>query len=269
MFSILKNTLGKRKFENDPIMSAYERKKLHKTSRYTPVQTKIYEKDIWVNDACTLLSDIDSILKKEVYKFNATSSNPIIIDCGSNIGISIIYFKNLYPTSIIYGYEADPRLFGLLEKNIESFAFSDVILNQEAVWIDDNGVTFRQEGGHSGSVLKGEAESEMDVMVASIRLRDLLDDFDRIDLLKMDIEGAENKVLVDCERKVAKCDHIFVEYHSSDDEPQQLHNLLKMFHELGYRYHIQEAFTRKRPFVDRKCLVGMDLQLNLFFIKQK
>jgi FkbM family methyltransferase len=216
-----------------------------------------------------LLSDIESILETEIYKFISKSDKPIIIDCGANVGISTIYFKKLYPESVVYSIEADPKIFNLLEMNIKNFGFYDVILKNKAVWVDDKVVAFKQEGGHSGVVIEsiGAAKEGIGIPVKGMRLRDLLNQFDRIDLLKLDIEGAENLVLFDCGNVLAKCDHIFVEWHSNSQEPQQLHKILELLYGLGYRYHIKEAFTRKRPFVDTNCLVSMDIQLNLYFYK--
>ena len=83
----------------------------------------------------------------------------------------------------------------------------------------------------------------------------------------MDIEGAENDVIIDCGNDLKRCDYIFVEYHSQERSDQKLHDLLALLANLGFRYHIQDAFVRKRPFVDRNTMVGMDLQLNLYFYK--
>jgi FkbM family methyltransferase len=246
-----------------------EIKRLQRTPRYSPVQTRLFGVPIRSNDACTLLADIQGILNKGVYKFNAERKSPVIIDCGANIGISVVYFKRLYPQAKIVAFEPDPVLFTLLEHNIASFQFDKVDLIQKAVWIDGNGVNFRPEGGHSGAIVVNDiAKNDGNTITAgSIRLKDVLQSFSTIDLLKMDIEGAENEVLLDCTRVLDRCEHVFVEYHSRKNQPQKLHTILELFSESGYRYHVQEAFCRTQPFIDRTCLVGMDLQLNLFFFK--
>ena len=46
----------------------------------------------------------EEIFIHEVYKFESRNSNPCIIDCGSNIGMSILYFKCLYPYSTITAF---------------------------------------------------------------------------------------------------------------------------------------------------------------------
>ena len=85
-------------------------------------------------------------------------------------------------------------------------------------------------------------------------------------MLKLDVEGAESAILKDCQEFIRKdwIRHLFFEYHSHDAESQTLHELLALLSSGGYRYHILPAYVRKRPFVDRRILAGMDLQLNVY-----
>lgn len=253
--------------KNDPL-SKKELKRLRRYPRYSPMEATVFGTKIFINDSCTLLGDVRGILQKCVYQFKAQNDNPVIIDCGANIGMSVLYFKRLYPRSQILAFEPDPNLFNFLQKNVTNFAFDDVSIEQKAIWLDDHGVSFLSEGGHSGAIIPSGQQGNKIVEVHSVRLKDVLEAFERVDMLKMDIEGAENEVLFDCGNVLSRCDHVFVEYHSRNDSKQRLHSILELFHGMGYRYHIQESFTRKHPFVDRNCLVGMDLQLNLFFSKQ-
>jgi FkbM family methyltransferase len=264
MLGYLSRLFGKRA---EQPLSQFELKRLRRLPRYSPVETKVYDKKISVNDACTLIGDVRGILQKGVYNFSTRHSTPVIIDCGANIGMSVLYFKKLYPRAKVLAFEPDPELFALLSKNIASFGFDNVSLEQKAVWVDDMGVSFQLEGGHSGTIVETDNEGKNIVSVPSVRLKDVLDAFEYVDMLKVDIEGAENAVILDCGDVLGKCDHVFIEYHSRNSESQHLHSILGLFHEMGYRYHVQGAFTRNQPFVDTKCLVGMDLQLNLFFSK--
>ncbi|MEZ4805422.1 MAG: hypothetical protein R2852_08040 [Bacteroidia bacterium] len=50
------------------------------------------------------------------YNFESQVENPIIIDCGANIGMSAFYFKKLYPKSSLYCFEADPKIFNFLKE---------------------------------------------------------------------------------------------------------------------------------------------------------
>lgn len=42
------------------------------------------------------------------YSFRAQTDSPLIFDCGSNIGLSILFFKKLYPKARVIGFEPDP-----------------------------------------------------------------------------------------------------------------------------------------------------------------
>ena len=246
--------------------TASELTRLQKLPRYTPFSTYLFNRPIWGNDACTLLSDVREILRKEVYRFETENTPVTILDCGSNIGMSVIYFKSIFPQAQIRAFEADPILFSLLEKNLSSFSLSNVKAENKAVWIHADGVYFSPEGGHSGAITDSNNNQGKNIeFVSSVRLKSILENYEQLDMLKIDIEGAEEEVIFDCGEALKRCRNIFVEYHSKAFKPQKLHTILELFSNYGYRYHIQEAYTRKRPFVDKECLVGHDLQLNLFF----
>lgn len=54
-----------------------------------------------------------------VYRFTATRPDPVIIDGGSNMGVSILAFKQHYPQARITGFEPDPAIYKLLQENLQ------------------------------------------------------------------------------------------------------------------------------------------------------
>ena len=52
---------------------------------------------IGFRDAPVFFVSIDELFVREFYKFRADNDRPKIIDCGSYIGTSILYFKDNYP----------------------------------------------------------------------------------------------------------------------------------------------------------------------------
>lgn len=238
--------------------------RLSKLSRYSPTKTTFYNKEIKIVDNITFLSGAKEIFEKDIYKLKiGKKDNPVIVDCGANIGLSVMYFKKTYPNAIIKAYEPDPEIFEVLKYNVKAFDPSGIELNQKAIWKDNSGIEFLQEGGFSGRIPK-EGDSKKTVNVPTERLRDVLMDMKLIDLLKIDIEGAEYEVLLDIRNNLSNVKNIFIEYHSHVKEPQTLHEILQILHENKFRYHIQEAFVRNQPFTDRNTMLGMDLQLNIF-----
>jgi FkbM family methyltransferase len=230
--------------------------------RYKNVSISFKGGEITSPDRSILLGGIYEVFCEEVYRFKSESKNPIIIDCGANIGLSVLYFKIKYPNAKIKAFEADPEIFKYLKNNVfKYFEKSDVEIHNKAVWTDNDGIYFRQEGGASGRIEK----NDKSILIESIRLKEFIKSFESIDLLKMDIEGAECDVLMDCGLELKKCKLVFVEYHSFISQTIQLDKILKLFTDLGFRYYIKEASSSLHPFEKIVEVDNMDLQLNIFF----
>lgn len=233
--------------------------RLKQTPRYTPTTATLHGRPVSVPDACTYLVGMKEIFQKGIYEFCASTTNPLILDCGANIGLSVIYFKLLYPNARVIAFEPDPAIFQALVKNVASFDLRNVELHQAAVWTENGSVAFMQEGGFSGRVQAGSLQT---VSVPSLRLRDQL--ANPVDFLKVDIEGAEFDVILDCADRLSNVNRLFIEYHSEANKPQRLDELLAVIRQAGFRYQIQEAHVARKPFLTRRVMMGMDLQLNLF-----
>jgi hypothetical protein len=100
--------------------------------------------------------------------------------------------------------------------------------------------------------------------VEAVRLKDILKEHTTIDFLKIDIEGAEHRVIMDCAEELHRVDKMFIEYHSSPNHPQLLHQILRVINNSGFRYYIKEASNNySHPFIRNKDVL-YDLQLNIF-----
>jgi uncharacterized protein (DUF927 family) len=85
-------------------------------------------------------------------------------------------------------------------------------------------------------------------------------------MLKMDIEGAENDVILDCGNSLKKVQNIFIEYHSYMNSQQKLSELLNVLEQNNFRYFIRNDSSRNMPLINKtnKSNPTMDLQLNIF-----
>jgi FkbM family methyltransferase len=262
---ILKFFIKKESKSQSPF-SYFDRERLESAPRYTKMEIRFFDTPFYVSDPMTFLSGYKEIFKKEPYLFEFDNNKPWIIDCGANVGLSVVYFKMKYPSAKIIAVEPDPELFKLLKKNIESFGWHDVIILQKAVWFEDGIIKFRQEGGFSGQIIKGEHFGEL-IEIDAISLDNLIDNLE-IGLLKIDVEGAENDIFLHSAPNFKKVSNIFIEYHSRKKEQQNLQRILSSLSEQGFRYHIHHEFVNQSPFVSRFDLVGMDLQLSVFGYKK-
>jgi FkbM family methyltransferase len=216
--------------------------------------------DFRVADPSSFYWNYREIFMDQIYMFNSSKSSPLIIDCGANYGTSIVYFKKIFPSARIIGVEADPDIFKILESNIKTRELEQVKLLNRAVSLETGLVKFYSEGADAGRLhyLEG-AQRTMDV--EPIKLDDLIED--KVDFLKLDIEGAETDVLCSCE-KLDKVLQLFVEYHSFKNSKQTLGDLLFKLSQHHFRYYIQTEFCSPRPLTQEKLQLGMDLQLNVF-----
>src|SRR5262249_6049522 len=147
---------------------------------------------------------------------------PLIVDCGANCGVSVVYFKHLFPAAKIIAVEADPEIFALLQWNVSSRGLSDVTLINRVVAEGSEPVAFHREGADAGRI-HSMANAKAILTLPAISLDRLL--VDSVDLLKMDIEGAETDVLLHS-RRLNRVSQLMVEYHSFADTAQSLDSLL-------------------------------------------
>jgi FkbM family methyltransferase len=120
-----------------------------------------------------------------------------ILDLGGNCGASMAYFKALHPAARIHVAEPDPIAFRTLSANAEDL--DGVVLHQVAVGKVDERRRFYQSNAAWSSSLVGDQVHaggqwiEVDV----VALGTLLDraGLERVDLLKLDVEGAEWEIL--------------------------------------------------------------------------
>lgn len=229
--------------------------------------SKIYGVDIRRVGTYSFIQNVEEVLVDEVYKFDSDKKNPVIIDCGTNIGLSVIYFKRLFPNAKIIGFEPDKQMYEVCCENLKSFGFLDVHMYNAAVWNMDGELSFLPDNSLGGMVVDDTSSSTLVSKVKSLRLKSFLEE--EVDFLKIDIEGAELEVLDDCKNDLKNVKMLFVEYHSAVSHNQELDKLLNIISSSGFRYYIKEAWDyMKHPFVDfrnyNKTNINNDLQLNIF-----
>lgn len=218
-----------------------------------------------VTDFISVAYQLKEYFVDERMKFTSDAASPVIIDCGSNVGVSVIYFKNRYPNASILAFEPDAKVASCFKENIRQNNIENIALYEKAVWINNDHIEFGAEGADGGSVFHNGNK----IQVPAIRLKEVLEQHTQIDLLKIDIEGAEGKVLQDCADELHKVNHLFLEYHSWKSEKQELDKILSLLTEKGFRYQIHSIGEQIRhPFTD-KTSHAMDVQLDIYAINEK
>ena len=229
-------------------------------SKHRAVETTLFNKKVKVNNAFWYLHGLKELFIDESYKFYSATSAPIIIDCGANVGLSVMYFKSIFPRAKITAFEPDQNIFSLLTSNINEFGYADVNLINKAVWIEDGGIEFLASGGVGGRICHGSDSNT--IQIPTVRLKNLLQE--KVDFLKIDIEGAEFDVIEDCKDNLVNVNNLFIEYHSLEEKEQKLDEILKILKLAGFKYYIKEAWENQlHPYTNKRVNL-FDLQLNIF-----
>jgi FkbM family methyltransferase len=195
-----------------------------------------------INDGRNFYTLYKDIFIHRIYHFEASCRDPVILDCGSNIGMSILYFKHVYPQARIIGFEPDPAIFPYLEENTAMRGLTDVRLVQAALGLQEGTLTFYSDG-KDGSCLAEYIPSDIPegwarYVVPCVRLWDYL--AEPVDFLKMNIESAEWKVLADSEDRLRQVQEMVIEYHHLPGLPRTLHRILELLHRQGFEYLVND-----------------------------
>lgn len=217
-----------------------------------------------VPDMPSFLFSYNELMVDEIYKFKSNKESPVIIDIGANIGLSILYFKKIYPEAQITGYEADPYIFNYLKKNLNNNHAEDVVIENKAIWISNGELNFFSEKADGGKIETSSEINKSTIKVEAIDIKDVLENHSEIDFLKIDIEGAEHQVIPECSGLLDKVKHIFLEYHSIQGEKQKLDEILNVLISSGFTINIQSIDPPKSPYIYKYEPNTFNMQLNIF-----
>jgi FkbM family methyltransferase len=209
------------------------------------VRARILDFEIEAYSLSTLMFLHREIFIDADYFFESKRVDPFILDCGSNIGMSIVFFKALYPEARIIGFEPEERTFALLQNNISSNGFSGVQLHRAALGMEESMVDFFVDTEAPGSLLMSTNRNRLLKEKTSVQQVKLSKFIDReVDFLKLDVEGAEDVVFQDlvASGAISKIDQMVVEYHHHIDKNRDaFSSFLAQLEESGFGYQISTS----------------------------
>jgi FkbM family methyltransferase len=133
------------------------------------------------------------------------------------VGLSTLFFTGQFPDAMVYALEPDIDNYNLLLKNsAEDIARGRVVPLHAAIYNEDVDLYLeRSEYAYNSSVSEEKGRGEC---VQGISIKTLLDKFKiaRVDLLKIDIEGAEEKLFAGNYNWLSRVDTIIIEVHSAN-----------------------------------------------------
>jgi FkbM family methyltransferase len=189
-----------------------------------------------------LLFLINEIFLRRDYIFTPDNESPLIVDCGSNIGMAILFFKKLRPNARIIGFEPDKRTFQLLLRNVTENGLSNVMLYNAAVSGTSGEVTFFSDSHTPGSLMMGVVKAsvaDQAQCLPCVKASDYIDE--AVDLLKMDVEGAEMDVMRELAQsgKLEYVKAMVMEYHHHIRSEDSLSEMLRLLEENSFGYDLR------------------------------
>jgi FkbM family methyltransferase len=159
------------------------------------------------------------IFVRQEYDFKVKTEPKTIVDAGANIGLAAIYFANRYPDARIISLEPEQSNFELLKAN--TAPYPNITPVHAALWHRNEEIDLIDPGRGKWAFMtqtKDSAESlpgNAHHVVAAMTVDKIMKDYgmEKIDILKIDIEGAEKEVFSDTTPWINQVDSLIIELH--------------------------------------------------------
>ena len=159
----------------------------------------------------------DNLILSEYERANVqiNSLRRVVVDAGAHVGLFSLRIAPF--TQQVVALEPHPRNFSMLKQNLERNGVTNVEALRLALWTSADRLDLTEGSDSGGSSLTEAGLGHY--RTSTTTLRDLLNWYGHVDLLKLDIEGAEFPVLLEAEDSVVReIDTIVVELHVSGRE---------------------------------------------------
>lgn len=208
-------------------------------------------------DLSSLYTAYKDIFKNRIYHFDSSSPRPRIIDGGSGIGMSMLYFKKIYPECDILCFEPDKGALSALRKNIAAQKLRNIRVIESGLSDRQGTASFERDGADGGRLSPDDALVESAANATVTISTDCLSRHvtGPVDFLKLNIEGQECAVLRELRvaGKLPLIREMVIEYHGWPTGEQSLGEILTLLSDAGFRYLIHDfdattGPTSKPPF---------------------
>jgi FkbM family methyltransferase len=162
---------------------------------------------------------VDRVTYREVflegiYRYEHYGNPKVIVDAGANIGLTSLYYSILFPAAKVLALEPDPGNFSLLRRNVKSRHQIEPM--RRGLWTHETVLKLRNpDAKHDRFQYRESAEPGGSVVAEGVSIRWILRHLgvDRIDILKIDIEGAERHLFQTADEWLDKVSVLAIELH--------------------------------------------------------
>lgn len=164
---------------------------------------------LYIRPGTTDQSVYDEVLLSGEYAVDAESPS-VIVDAGAHIGLASLFFSTRYPEATVIALEPEPANFQVLTRNVAHLPHVRPL--NVALWNTESRLSM--DGADRATWSHRVSEDRVGA-VLGVTLPQVMERFgvDRIDILKLDIEGAEQEVMGASAEWIDKVGLLVVETH--------------------------------------------------------
>jgi len=206
--------------------------------------SKVGKYEIWYENTDEFYELKKEIFGENCYYLESDIEEPVIVDMGAHIGMTVIYFKMLFPKARVIAFEPIPDNFKLLQKNVSENQLDDVEMYQ-AVVAPKSGILRIQEPIGEGAWKSGAGiipkgwkgiQTNQEIKVEAVGIQEVISQ--KIDILKMDIEGMEYEVIRNMGPMMRNVKNMLIEVHPRKDH--RIEEIEKILTQNGYKLEINK-----------------------------
>jgi FkbM family methyltransferase len=201
---------------------------------------------------------------RDYIDYLAPKEGEIILDVGAYCGLSVLAFSRAVGNAgKVIAFEPDPRNHAALQINLTESGRTNVVVEHKAMSGTAGSLLFSSEGNMGSALVPMATERGEVIEVESITLRDAITrhNLERVDAVKLDIEGAEYGVIENSIDLIEKINARWaVELHADPmtGAPVNVDRIRNIFDRLDYLSVLRQggdtvaaptifAFPRQRP----------------------
>jgi len=199
----------------------------------------------------TRVNTSDALMIWEIWKAQVyddpripISAGDTVVDIGAHIGAFAVRAARFAHPGKVYSYEASGKNYALLSENSQLNGIENLYIENSAI-SDRRGQMFLYvPAGNSilGSLLQ--TTSSFKETVQAITLADIIVEhaLTQIDFFKMDVEGAEFDILLNCSAETfAKIQRMVLEYHEFEGDNRTHLDLVNLLVSHGFKVVVEKA----------------------------
>jgi len=240
-------------------------RQLRRVPRYTRAQVRFEGRPIQLCDGPSFLSAWDEIFVNRIYETRLIGDRvPCLVDAGANIGLAALFWKWRYGRFRYLGFEPDPAVAACCRENLRAWEIEGEIV-EAAVGGREGLAGFNSDGADGGRLARENGNRPGPALTVPVKL---LSSYlpPEVDLLKIDVEGAEGEVIAEIVPCLARVRALFVEWHGQPGHPGMGAAITRL-ETAGFDCYVQVAAGPKRPLLAAPLAGAYAQQLNLYAVR--